>query len=201
MSVSRSPSGPPTALSPRRRRPVVSAHRRADGTTRYSVRFPLVPGDPGSKHQESFPTRAAAESFCDLVCALGPSAAIAALDSAEAEREVPTLRTWFDTYLAQVGTYATPGTVAGYRSQFRRYLDRPLGPLLLSQITRQVVVRMDRHHAHHTLVTARGRRRAAPAVVQDDPGIAAPAVPVPQGRRRRGADRLQPGAGRARALG
>ncbi|WP_103061553.1 tyrosine-type recombinase/integrase [Actinomyces qiguomingii] len=135
------PASPaPTALAPRRRRPVVSARRRADGTTRYSVRFPLIPGDPSSKHQESFPTRAAAESFCDLVSALGGPAALAALDAADAEREVPTLRVWFSAYLERVGTYATPGTVAGYRSQYRRYLDGPLGSLLLTQITRQVVV-------------------------------------------------------------
>lgn len=127
------------ALSSRRRRPRVTETVRATGI-RYSVRFYVNPGDASSRRHESFPSRQAAEAFCDLVAALGGPAAVAALDAADSARSVPTLREWFSVYLAQVGSYATPGTVAGYRSVFRRYVDRPLGSLLLTQVERSTVV-------------------------------------------------------------
>ncbi|WP_172193265.1 tyrosine-type recombinase/integrase [Actinomyces faecalis] len=128
-----------TALStPRRRRPTVRQVRRKDGSCRYQVRLSTYPGGP--RVQESFPTAAAAESFCDLVTSLGAPAALAALDAADAATAVPTLRAWFATYLQQVASYATPGTVDGYRRVFARYLDRPLGSLLLTQVERSTVV-------------------------------------------------------------
>lgn len=127
------------ALAPRRRRPKVTATPTASGV-RYTVRFYVTPGVASSRRSESFPTQAAAESFCDLFVALGGPAAVAALDAAEEARDVPTMAAWFDRYLQTVATYATPGTVAGYRSAWDRYLARPFGRLLLTQVTRQTVV-------------------------------------------------------------
>lgn len=148
--------------------------RRANGSIAWRLPFRLDPGGPVT--YETFDTPEDAEKFGRLVDAVGGRAARRARDASDrSSLTTPTLATWFETYLSELGASATPGTVADYRRTATRSWLPALGPLPVDAIEREAVVRwVAAQRKVETRNSSLARARAAALRAKD------PDAPMPE---------------------
>lgn len=121
--------------------PTAQPYQAKSGTITWYVRY-RIPGMPNPVKDtfEGTNAQADAERFARLVTRAGGSAARATRRSSEGSAvDMPTLATWLETHLTNLGASATPGTVAEYRRMAARTWGPRLGPLPLDAITRDTV--------------------------------------------------------------
>lgn len=149
------------------------AKRRADGTVAYKLPFRLVPG--GQVTTETFETYADAERFGRLVDKVGGQAArdirtastISAMD-------VPTLRTFLETVLADVASASARGTAPEYRRIAERTWLPALGDLPVDAITRDAVIRWVTTQRATETQRSKAKRARAIAAQRTDPTVVVP---------------------------
>lgn len=110
-----------------------------DGTIRWRVQFRETPG--GTPTSERFATYDGALRFIETAEELGwAETRRIRHDGAHSVHRIPTLSTWLDTYLAELASSATPGTVDDYRGMAERTFLRKLGRYPLDMLTTESVV-------------------------------------------------------------
>lgn len=144
-------------------------YRAADGRITYSVRF-RVPGHANPVKETFGPfdgdtdgRRALAEAtkFAATVDRVGGAVARERRRSTETSpRDMPTLATFFETYLASVASHAALGTAPGYRSAAERSWLPVLGDLTLDVIAdRDVEAWITRQRSTETARSQRARAK------------------------------------------
>lgn len=126
---------------------------------------------------ETFDSAEEAQKFADLVDQIGGAAAREArILSGGAADDALTLAAWFDRHLEALAASRTPGTIEDYRRMAARTWLPSLGPLPLTAITRDAVVRWVGEQ--HKVETAQSKARRAAAVRRQkrDPSVVVPPV-------------------------
>lgn len=145
----------------------IQTRKRADGTVGYRVGYRHDAGDGRKLHwTHTFPTADGAVEVKDMFERLGPELALATLEmrfGRDTATGAPLLSEWFETHLEKVASYATPGTVAGYRADARRSWLPRLGAMPLDAITGDHIaawIAAERQTESDRSMKARARARA-----------------------------------------
>ena len=118
--------------------PKPAAHRRADGSVAWRVRFRLAPAtNPVS---ETFETAEDAYAFAALIEQIGGAAARRARDAVDDVTDYRTVATATDHHLRMLEGSATAGTIEDYRRLAASTFLQPLGPIPLAALTTDDVI-------------------------------------------------------------
>lgn len=154
--------------------------KRRDGTLRWRVQFREHRGS--SPTTETFDTPEEAQRFIDYADRFGWTEARRLRDGMLShDLDIPTLGEWFEQHLEALASHATPGTVAGYRTEAARTWLPRLGSIPLDILTREQIqawVAWQRKQLTHRSRVARDKAKRAATNLK--PGTLPPPMPEPQ---------------------